>query len=206
MIEIDYKDDKFNGIFAHFYKYYTNLTISKFVNVNASSIYSLDRCSFNIINPLISKTNFVDSFLSKSLENSSITFTFLKHNLALSSYSIKARQDQTNYNHPYEFVLEATNDNSHWIEIHHKQHDDTLQGTGKEGNWNCSNTNEFFHTFKLTMLKTNSYKHDYEKYIFAFSTIEFFGKLINTSPYLYGSKCIKCNNYNFLSYLFIIIH
>ena len=175
-IVLEYEKNNFNGTFSYFYKLFTNYSVSKLINVNASSSYEGRGNCFNVINPLISKTSPSYNWLSQNLENSSLTFTFLKHSLAISSYSIKARQDTNDFNHPYEFVLEASNDNFIWTEIHHKTNDDTLIGKGKEGHWNCK-TNEFFSIFKLTMLYTNYHIYDYEKYIFALSTVEFFGTL-----------------------------
>ena len=206
MIEFKYSSsNNFNGTFAYLFKHLTNYSVTNLVDVIASSTYPERGFVYNVINPYVSKTEIEENWLSKSIKNSSVTISFLKHSFSIDSYSIKSRQDKYDFNYPYEFVLEASNDEINWNEIHHKTKDDTLIGKGYEGHWNCPSS-EFYSSYKLTMLGTNSYERLNEQYIFTFSVIELFGTLMRNNNYF---KKITCNKqittYYFQCFCFILI-
>ena len=202
MVTFIYENNNFNGTFAFIFRYFTNYTATKIIDVSASSTLSGRGCVYNIINPYVSKTEVSENWISDNDVNSSVTIRFLEHHFKMTSYSMKSRQDK-DYNNPYEFVLQASNDEKTWTEIHHKLNDNSLIGKGKENHWNCPNT-QYFSIFKLTMLNTNSYIRDYEKYMFTFSLIEFFGTLIRQSP-LCKISCKKLRIYRDITYFYWIL-
>ena len=196
-IKINNDEEQLNGIF--------NFTFSRFsssqyvydniVTVSASSTLSGRGNPKIVINPYADKDEVDENWISESEENSSITISFIRHVFAIDSYTLQSRNNIT-YNSPLEVVLEGTKDNHKWTVLDHKPKENELVGSKVLYHAKCFH-NEFFQSFRFTMIGENYHKFDEENYCFALGQIEFFGSLFE----------IKCTlpHYEFL-HLFRFIY
>ena len=194
------KDDIFDGFFSSLWNYYPSIEVYKyFLNVIPSSTYSSRGDAYEALIPKERKAK-EDVWLSESYINSSYTFSFYDHKFAISSYSMRSRSD-ISYNIPYEWILEASNDNITWDFIHHKPRDTQMIGPNKEGNWEFNQTN-FYRTYKLTQIGENYHHFTNEKYIFSIETLEIFGVLMKLN-FTGKAKLIPLNRIKIFFYFFV---
>lgn len=165
----------FRGIFYSFIKHHPKSSITDFVNVTASSSFSGRGDPIIVIDPRRTASISGEGWMTNSEENSSITFTLLRDNLTLHSYSLKSRIDYSCI-YPLEWILEGSNDINNWELIHHKERGHEIDGKGKVGKWSCT-LRKAFKSFRITQLGYNMYCDNDPKYHFALNKIEVYGKL-----------------------------
>ena len=164
----------FDGIFSTLYKYRRN-SIKKIVKVEASTTLSGRGNPYNVIDPEIEGTTPSTNWISRSFANSSITFTFLRDRISLSSYSFRSRRDAW-INMPLEWDLYGSNDKHSWKLIHHKENNQDFVTKGAEKNFPVDKTIPYSHIKIMQLGKNYAYEGDYY-YYFSFNKIEFFGTL-----------------------------
>ena len=166
----------FHGIFYSYFKNYTKDQINKLVKIKTNGDNPTCGPPDGLINPDVNSSARTDNWQSSGKKNSSFTISLLRERILVSSYSLRSRLD-ADYNTPYEWVLEGSNDLKNWVQIHHKPKGDELVRIRSEGNWIC-NTQKSFSSFKLTQLNEN-YNNSY---LFSLNKIELFGKLSANDP------------------------
>ena len=195
-IKINNDEEQLNGIFNFtFSRFSSQFVYSNIVNVSASSTYPGRGNPKIVINPYADKDAFRENWISKNEENSNITISFINHLFSIDSYTLQSRENHT-YNSPLEIVLEGTNDMKKWTVLDHKPRGNELVGEKKTYHSKCPH-NEFFQSFRFTMIGENFHVDNGQKYCFGLGHIEFFGSLFE----------IKCTlaHYEFL-HLFRFIY
>lgn len=107
-------------------------------------------------------------------ENSSITVEFLCCTVSIDAYSIKTYQGLYDGGHMQSWVLEGSNDGSHWIILDERRRDSSLNGQFKEGFFNIA------HTIQFKMLRiTQTERNTFQKLRFnmILKGIEFYGDI-----------------------------
>ena len=163
----------FDGIFSAFYRYRRD-NIKKIVKVKASTTCNGRGDPYCVIDPEIEGTIDVTNWISEDVKNSSVTFTFLRDRISLSSYSFRSRRD-TLLNMPLEWGLYGSNDKHSWKLIHHKENNQDFVTNGAEKNFPVNKTIPYSHIKIMQLGKNHAIEGDH--YYFSFNKIEFFGTL-----------------------------
>ena len=178
--KIDFDDNYFDGIFSYLFGNFSQKRIKSIVDVFASSNFGDGERGdpYFVINPQPLKIQDNETWVSKNIENSSLTIAFKQHQITLASYSMKSRQDSKSiFNCPYEWILEGSNDNISWYLIHHKKWSEEMICRNKTGHWDFNEMN-MYSFLKFTQIGENYHYQDFEKFVFTIGTIEFFGTLV----------------------------
>ena len=195
-------EDIFKGIFYSRFMHYSSKYINKLVKIKANSTNFGN--PNNLLNPNVNGSLKEDNWQSLNIENSSLTITFLKERLKISSYSLKSRTDKTD-NTPYEWVLEGSNDLINWETIHHKPHGEELIHANNTGNWKCSSSVPFRH-FKLIQLNENEHFNEINKYKLSLNKIELFGVIFPDFPITCYQRKRNCMMYQIMMVSFIEVY
>ena len=140
-------ETSFKGVFYSLGKRHPNVPINKLVKVTPSSTYPGRGNAIYVIDPHFSYTT-ENNWISESRVNSSFTFSFINDRLLIKSYIIKTRTDNI-YCCPIEWVMEGSNDDINWIQIHHKESGTEQCEIGKVVRHNCF-AKQPFKSFKIT--------------------------------------------------------
>lgn len=179
IITFECSQDKetFNGIM----KYLTNQTGG---NIHNNGTIKITSNSINTSNQnpqnSVDFDNSENNYCSKDLSDSHICFDFKNRSVQLSNYAIKSRTNgsSSDYTSLKSWVIEASNDNTNWIELDRRDNDTSLNGRGFTKTFTVKNQQTVFYRF-IRLLQTGKswYGGDDKSYHFGFTFIEFYGKL-----------------------------
>ena len=93
-------EDIFKGMFYLYFMKYSLSYIDKLIDIKANST-NFGK-PINLLNQNVNSLQREDNWQSRSIENSSLTITFLQERLKISSYSLKSRTDKLG-NHEFCF-------------------------------------------------------------------------------------------------------
>lgn len=169
--------ETFNGIM----KYLTNQTGR---NIHNNGTIKITSNSINTSNQnpqnSVDFDNSESNYCSKDLSDSHICFDFKNRSVQLSNYAIKSRTkgSSSDYTSLKSWVIEASNDNTNWIELDRRDNDKSLNGRGFTKTFTVKNPQAAFYRFiRLRQTGKSWYGGDDKSYHFGLTFIEFYGKL-----------------------------
>ena len=173
LIEIQHQNGKeFQGIFKHLTDINCgNIHDNQTICVSSNSIYGSHHPKYLLD---FNQNNFYNSNNTK--DDVYIRFDFKEKSIQLFSYTIQSYGRSDGYGALRTWVIEASNDETHWQTIDKHDNDSTLNGSKIVATFNIQNrSNNFYRYIQLRRIGRNWGSGDH--YSTYFYCIEFYGKL-----------------------------
>ena len=168
--------DHFDGIINYFNQKYDSDKFNQIVVADASSTM-YGRSKPNVVIDLKNRDKNYPDWITEDFENSSFTVQFLRHRVKLSSYLLLGRYTN-NWNFPYHWVLEGTNDFIDWHKLHEYNNINDYLDNKKYFHAQTEKVDQYFRIFRITQKGTNT-KNDGENFMhcLSFRGIDLFGSV-----------------------------
>ena len=195
--------NEFDGIITYFNSIYSKSTFDQVVLADSSSILDGRTPPNAVIDIKNINKNYTD-WITESIENSNFTVQFRKHKIKLESYSLLGRL--YNHQHPYHWILEATNNYVEWAKIHEYDNSDKPLANHTLIHIDNLTSENFYSIFRITQIGTNlNIRFDEYKYCLSFRAIDFYGKVCEESFEPKTCKQTLTVHYNFILITLICI-
>ena len=166
--EILYSNNKIDGIFSYFRE---NSSIEEEINFTCSSHDYGDK------NLLFQIENTTNEFYTSNQQNSWICFEFKKHRIISTNYSIRSFNCSSNWQHPRNWIIEGSNDNSNWTKIDDQRDNSSLNGRSIVHTFPIKETEESFKFIRMRITGPNWYSSG-NNYRIEICSFEVYGKMI----------------------------
>ena len=171
--------NQLDGIITYFNSIYSEEVFDQVVLADSSSILD-GRTPPNTVIDIKNINNSYTDWITESIENSNFTVQFRKHKIRLDSYSLLGRN--YNYQHPYHWILEASNNYVDWEKIHEYNNPNQPLSNHTLIHSDDFTTEHFYSIFRITQIgKNKNIEYNQYNYCLSFRASDFYGKVCEES-------------------------